>query len=106
MSKKETLTRLLWEVNEEMAIGNKYWRRVMSDIQTLNEFKSSVEWTINHVDCCAKQLHKHVQYHHGNPYYYHPCDLNEMRDACYDICKVMGYEIYSPNGAWFVRSIK
>lgn len=106
MSKKSNLTKLLFAVNEERSIGDKHFRVILDGIESLNDFKSTIEWFANHIDCCGKQLHKYVQYHHGNKYYYHKTDLDAMANACYTMCDYVGYELYSPNGAWFVRSIK
>jgi hypothetical protein len=105
MSKKEILNNLLVEVSQGMQC-NKYWRAMLDGIETLNDFKSTIEWTRNHIECCEKQLNKYVQYHHGNQYYYHATDLQQMKRACITLCNHVGYEMYSPNGSWFVRSIK
>ena len=105
ISKREALASLLWEVNELKA-GAKEWRLILDGVQTLNEFKSSVEYFANHVACCEKQLDKYVQYHLGNPYYYHASDLSRIKRACINVCYQLGYELYSPNGFWYVKSIK
>ena len=105
LSKKEALTHLLWETNE-LKLGTKEWRLVLDGVETLNDFKSNIEYYANHVACCEKQLDKHVQYHLGNPYYYHQSDLNAIKRACIVASNHLGYELYSPNGFWYVKSIK
>jgi hypothetical protein len=105
ISKREALASLLWEVNE-MKTGSREWRLILDGVQTLNDFKINIEYFANHVACCEKQLDKHVQYHLGSPYYYHASDLSRIKRACISACYQLGYELYSPNGFWYVKSIK
>ena len=102
----ERFTAELTTMVEELKAGAKEWRLILDGVQTLNDFKSSVEYFANHVACCEKQLDKYVQYHLGNPYYYHASDLSRIKRACINVCYQLGYELYSPNGFWYVKSIK
>jgi len=105
MNKKQKLSEILFEVNN-LGNGCKEWRLILDGVETLNNFKSHIEWMRNHVDCCEKQLNKAIQYHHGNKYYYHESDLLRLKRACITLAYYVGYELYSPNGSWFIRSIK
>jgi len=106
MSKKKLLNKILWEVNEE-GIGCREWKLLLDGIETLNDFKSNLEWQMNHVSCCEDQLHKNVQYHYGRPYYYHPSDLLRMKRACISLAHYVGYELHTNvNGFWNAKSIK
>lgn len=109
MSKISNLKKLLTMTRDEareIHILGKERRMLLDGIETLNDFKSNIQYYANFCACIESQLHKTVKYYHGNPYFLDKTDIDLIMIAVRSMCKHVGYELYSPNGAWFVRSIK
>lgn len=82
-------------------------RRMLLDcVENLRDFKNNIQYYANFCSCIERQLDKTIQYHHGNPYFMSKTDVFGLWNAMESMCEYIGYEMYSPNGSWFVRSIK
>ena len=109
MSKTSNLSKLLTMTRDEarsINILGKERRMLLDCVENLNDFKNNVQYYANFCACIERQLHNTVKYHHGNPYFLDKTDVEFIKTAMQSMCDYVGYELYSPNGAWFVRSIK
>ena len=109
MSKQQALNKLLTMSRDEarkLCILGRERRMLLDCVENLRDFKQNIQYYANFCSCIERQLDKHVQYHHGNPHFMCHSDVKDIWNAMQSMCSVVGYEIYSPNGAWFVRSIK
>jgi len=81
-------------------------RMLLDSVVNLRDFKFNMEYYANFCKCIEPQLGKTIQYHHGNRHFLCHSDVKDIWNAVQSMCKVVGYELYSPNGSWFVRAIK
>ena len=109
MSKALNLSKLLNMTRDEarnISILGRERRMLLDGVENLNDFKHNVQYYANFCDCIERQLHNTIKYHHGKPYFLDRTDVEFIKTAMQSMCKYVGYELYSPNGSWFVRSIK
>jgi meiotically up-regulated gene 157 (Mug157) protein len=109
MSKQQSLNKLLTMSRDDarnIGILEKERRMLLDCVENLRDFKRNIEYYANFCKCIQSQLHNTIQYHHGNRHFMTRSDVQCIWTAMQSMCKVVGYELYSPNGAWFVRAIK
>jgi hypothetical protein len=82
-------------------------KSIVRECSTYKELKENLAWYANKFHSIAQVVqHCKVQYYLGETNFYSPSEVQNILNATYNIASELGLEIYSPNGAWFVRSIK
>lgn len=100
--KKPSHSQLLENLRAEMLPGFK--GRIVSDNANIKELKDDLVHRMNKYSCIGKQTTQNVQWYLGEMYRY-PKGLCELRIAkLVEIAEAVGYELYSPNGYWFIKS--
>lgn len=109
MSKQQSLNKLLTMSRDDarnIGILGRERRMLLDCVENLRDFKCNMEHYANFCKCIERQLGNTIQYHHGNPHFMSRTDVEDIWSAVQSMCKVVGYELYSPNGSWFVRAVK
>lgn len=109
MSKQQSLNKLLTMSRDEarsIGILGRERRMLLDCVVNLRDFKENMEYYANFCKCIERQLHNTIQYHHGNRHFMTKSDVQLIWSAVESMCKAVGYELFSPNGSWFVRAIK
>lgn len=101
MTKKELFHNMMTNVSN----ANRYEREILKDIVSYNDLKNALQSDANFYNCILRQIHKHTQWCGGNAFSYRKHDVDSYIAALHSIAAQVGCELYSPNGAWFVRNI-
>jgi len=67
--------------------------------------KNALQHDANFFNCILRQVDKYVQWCGGEKFSYRKQDVDAYITALHSIAAQVGCELYSPNGAWFVRNI-
>lgn len=78
---------------------------IINDCQNLKELKEELVYLANKFYAIKSQLPKQFQYYNGERYCSSPRRTEEILSAVHNIASKLNYEIYSPNGAWFIKTI-
>lgn len=101
MTKKELFHNMMTNVSN----ANRYEREMLKDIVSYNDLKNSLQHSANFFNCILRQVDNYVQWCGGEKFSYRKQDVDAYITALHSIAAQVGCELYSPNGAWFVRNI-
>lgn len=89
---------------ENMIITNKYENFVTVGCNNVKEVKDNLVHYANMYYCLKKQCYKAVGYYLGESYMLSESKIDSTIDAIHSVAGKLGYVVYSPNGAWFIKS--
>ena len=104
-SKKALLSELRLDVVYNRQ-GTYYERVILRENTNVRDIKDALKYEADKLSCIRRQIEKTCQWYLGELYCYDQAKVDGMWEAIFSIANKLGYEIYSPNGAWFVRAIK
>ena len=92
------------ELFSKLTATNKEERVIMDGCETFKDLKSNLQYYANMFYAIERQLNNTFQFYFGERYMYHAYDVKLMLDAIHNVAGKLNYELYSPNGAWFIKS--
>ena len=89
----------------QLTATNSLEQSIIRDCKDLKELKDELVYIANKFYAIESQLHKQCQHYSGRRYFYTPDFTKRTLSAVHNIASKLNYEIYSPNGAWFIKTI-
>jgi hypothetical protein len=81
-----------------------YEARLVYSSDNYKGFKDELAWQMNKFSCISRQTTKDVQFYLGDMYRYSSVQVEKYIQSLHKLASSMGYELYSPNGYWFIKS--
>jgi len=81
-----------------------YTIRIIREAVDYKDLKDILVGKANKFYCIRRQLDKDIQWYGGERFCYTAETTNRVLMAIHLIAQKMNYSIYSPNGAWFIKS--
>lgn len=100
--KKATKEQLFNNLKNEPLIG--YSARLVTSSDNYKGLKDELTWQMNKFSCISRQTTKDVQFYLGDMYRYSSGQVERYIQSLHKLASYMGYELYSPNGYWFIKS--
>jgi hypothetical protein len=85
--------------------GSNEDRFILRDVQSVRDLKDNLQYLANKFYCLKRQEGKPCKWHLGELYFTSDVDVDRMIQSVHAIANRCGYEVYSPNGAWFVQPL-
>lgn len=104
MTKLQLLQQTKYSVCDLME-GSVYDRLILTDVTSVRELKNDLQYYANKFYCLQRQHGKGFKMYHGEIFLYTDSAVDKMIESVHTIANRCGYEIYSPNGAWFVKPL-
>lgn len=104
-SKKQMLQQLSFDVNEDKVTYNPYQRMVMDGIESLNDFKRTLEHEMNKYLCLSKQTDKYEQWHYGERYRVTSFTCADNMLSLIQLASIVGYELNIYHGFAHMETI-
>jgi hypothetical protein len=86
--------------------STKFAERIINDCENARELKCELEWQFNKYKCLEEQSSKKELWNAGNKYSFLPQKIAHRLLDLTKIADAMNYEVYSPNGAYFIKPKK
>jgi hypothetical protein len=99
-TQKESFLRL--KSNPSLA-STAFAERIIRDCENAQELKCELEWQFNKYKCLEEQKNKLDQWNLGTKYSFLPQQIAQRLSELTNIAEAMNYEVYSQNGAYFIR---
>ena len=100
--KKATKEQLYNNLKQSVLMG--FEARLVYQSEGLKDLKSDLEWQMNKFSCISRQTTKDVQFYLGDMYRYSGGQVEKYIQSLHKLASLMNYELYSPNGHWYIRS--
>jgi hypothetical protein len=100
-TQKESFLRL--KSNPSLA-STAFAERIIRDCENAQELKCELEWQFNKYKCLEGQKDKLQQWNLGTKYSFLPEQIAQRLLDLTKIADAMNYEVYSPNGAYFIKT--
>jgi hypothetical protein len=87
--------------------SNAHEKSIINRCNNLKELKDELVHLANKFHCIEKQISRgsKEQFYLGDRFGYSVAYIDNLLHAINNIAVKMEYKIYSPNGAWFIKSI-
>jgi hypothetical protein len=80
-------------------------RLILTDVDSVRELKDNLQYLANKFYCLKKQEGKPYKMYLGQHYTTTDAKVDRILASVHGIAKRCGYEVYSPNGSWFVQPL-
>jgi hypothetical protein len=101
ITQKESFLRLK---NSPSLASTQFAERIIRDCENARELKCELEWQFNKYKCLEEQKNKLQQWNAGTKYSFLPQQIAQRLLDLTKIAEAMNYEVYSPNGAYFIKT--
>jgi len=83
-----------------------YTSKIVREAVDVNDLKDILVHKANKFYCIRRQIeaNKDIQWYGGERFCYSAETTNRVLMAVHTIAEKMNYEVYSPNGFWFIKS--
>lgn len=98
VTKKQLLQQLSFDVNEDKQTYDSYQRMVMEGIETISDFKRTLEGEMNKYLCLSTQCHKNEQWYLGDRYKVNAFTCSYRITGLIQLANAVGYELNIYNG--------
>lgn len=88
----------------ELLEGTREERFILSDVCSVKELKDDLKYCADKYYALKKQEGRGYKMYHGQIQIVSDAKVDAIIQAVHSVANKCGYEVYSPNGAWFVRS--
>lgn len=85
--------------------STRHEQKIIDSCESLNELKQELVYIVDKFECIRSQRHKETQYYQGERYNYGQANIDSALNSAHSIARKLNYVIYSPNGAWFIKTI-
>ena len=77
---------------------------ILSSCEDYKQLKEVLVHLLNKNYCLLSQDESKARWYLGKTYFTSNNKLRDVNDNVFQIAEELGYQLYSPNGAWFIKS--